>query len=76
MEFYAVKHSHNTFDIFEGRQWGTTPDYAHNTSWSRLKAGRNGVYVQKGRSLPHALVRQLAATISPNEQTQLVNIVN
>lgn len=66
-EFYAVKHSHNTFDVFEGRQF-------HSDFWSRLRGGRNGVYVQKGRSLPHALVRQLAASINPNEQTQLVNI--
>ncbi len=66
-EFYAIKHSHNTFDVFEGKQHH--PDF-----WSRLKAGRNGVYVQKGRSLPHALVRQLAAIIDPKEQTQLLQV--
>lgn len=67
MQFYAIKHSHNTFDVFEGNQF--SPEH-----WSRLRGGRNGVYVQKGRSLPHALVRQLAALINPNEQTQLINV--
>lgn len=67
MEFYAIKHSHNTFDVFEGRQF--SPEH-----WSRLRGGRNGVYVQKGRSLPHALVRQLASVIDPKEQTQLITV--
>ena len=69
IEFYAIKHSHNTFDVFEGNQFSSE-------HWSRLRGGRNGVYVSKGRSLPHGLVRNLAAFIIPSEQTQLVNIVN
>lgn len=73
-EFYAIKLSHNTFDVFEGTQWGATSDYAHNTSWSRLRGGRNGVYVQAGRSLPHGLVRELAAAINPKEDKQLVTL--
>lgn len=62
-EFHAIKVTHNTFDVFEGKQY--SPEH-----WSRLRGGRNGVYVAKGRSLPHALVRELAANINPNEQTQ------
>lgn len=73
-EYYAIKVAHNTFDVFEGTQWGVTDDERPNTSWTRLKAGRNGVYVAKGRSLPHAVVRALAAGINPHEQTQLINI--
>lgn len=65
-EFFAIKESHNTFDVFEGKQFH--PDF-----WSRLKSGRNGVYVQKGRSLPHQLVRQLAAKIDPREHAQHIN---
>ena len=66
-EYYAIKHSHNTFDVFEGKQFSSE-------HWSRLRGGRNGVYVQKGRPLPHGLVRQLAAIIDPNEQTQLLRV--
>jgi hypothetical protein len=67
MEFYAIKVAHNTFDVFEGKQHH--PDF-----WTRLKAGRNGVYVAKGRSLPHRVVRQLADNIAPNEQTQIIKV--
>lgn len=66
-EFYAIKLSHNTFDVFEGKQHH--PDF-----WSRLRGGRNGVYVQAGRSLPHGLVRELAAAINPKEDKQLVTL--
>jgi len=79
MNFFAVKLAHNTFDVFEGNQWGhhvvLTPEgqeIEQNSSWSRLKGGRNGVYVAKGRSLPHALVRALAEAIDPREDKQLV----
>lgn len=81
MEYLAIRLNRNTFDVFEGRQWGhhsvLTPEghtIEQNSSWSRLKAGRNGVYVCKGRSLPHSLTKQLAASINPREETQLLTL--
>lgn len=67
MNFAVLKLSYNTFDVFEGNQYH--PDF-----WSRLRGGRNGVYVCAGRSLPHGLVRELAAAINPKEDKQLVEL--
>jgi hypothetical protein len=66
MLFQVIRVGYNTFDVFEGNQWA---------DWSRIKAGRNGVYVAKGRSLPHALVKVLASAINPFNASQLVEIL-
>jgi len=63
MEFQVVRVNRTTFDVFQGKQWG---------DWSRLRSGRNGVYVAKGRSLSHATTKALAANIDPANATQLV----
>ena len=65
MEYYAIKVDNKTFDVFEGNQFH--PDF-----WTRLRGGRFGVYVQKGRSLPKPLVKRLAATINPVQERQLL----
>lgn len=67
MQFQVNKLSNNTFDVFAGTQWD---------EWSRLRGGRNGVYVSAGRSLPYAVVRELAASIDPSEDKQLVVLTN
>jgi len=67
MEFYARKLDNKTFDVFEGKQYSAE-------SWTRLRSGRNGVYVAKGRSLPHAVVRAIAAAIQPDLNGQLVTL--
>lgn len=63
MEFCVQRVSRNVFDVFQGKQWGT---------WSRLRSGRNGVYVAQGERLSHATTKQLAASINPQEEKQLV----
>jgi len=65
MEFAVVRVNRTTFDVFQGKQWG---------DWSRLRSGRNGVYVAKGRSLSHATTKALAAAINPFNATQLVTL--
>lgn len=65
MEFYARKLDNKTFDLFEGTQYH--PDF-----WTRVKAGRHGVYVKQGRSLPHQVVKALAAQIDPSLNGQIV----
>lgn len=67
MEYYAIKVDNKTFDIFEGTQYH--PDF-----WTRLRGGRFGVYVQKGRSLPKPLVKQLASLINPTQERQFLNV--
>jgi hypothetical protein len=67
MNFHVRKLAHNTFDVFEGNQHC-------ETSWSRLRAGRNGVYVAQGRSLPPAITKQLAANINPRLNMQEVSV--
>jgi hypothetical protein len=64
-EFAVVRLNRSTFDVFQGKQWG---------DWSRLRSGRNGVYVAKGRSLPHAVTRALASAIDPRCATQQVSL--
>lgn len=73
MEFYAIRLDYKTFDVFEGKQWGHLAEHG-NSSWSRLRGGRNGVYVAQGRSLGHSLVKALAAALDPTQQTQLVQV--
>ncbi len=63
MRFQVNRVSRNVFDIFEGNQW---------SDWSRLKAGKNGVFVAQGRSLPYSVVRQIAAAINPTLDKQEV----
>lgn len=63
MEFQVVRVNRTTFDVFQGKQWG---------DWSRLRSGRNGVYVAKGRSLSYATTKALAANIDSANATQLV----
>jgi len=72
MEYAVLQVNHNTFDVFEGKQWGHGVE--PNSSWSRLRGGRNGVYVCKGRSLPYATVRELATAINPSLPTQHVSV--
>ena len=67
MQFHVRKLAHNTFDVFEGNQHH--PDF-----WSRLRGNSNGVYVQKGRSLPHRVVKALAAAINPRENMQDISL--
>lgn len=67
MEFYAVRLDKRTFDVFEGKQYH--PDF-----WSRLRAGKNGVYVAQGRSLPHPITKKLASSIDPHQKTQLITL--
>lgn len=67
MEWYVRKVRHNTFDVFEGKQYD-------ELSWSRLKGGRFGVHVIKGRSLTPALTKKLAAAINPLEESQEITI--
>lgn len=62
-EFFCKRVGYNTFDIFQGKQWG---------SWSRIRAGRNGVYVARGLPLPHALVKALAEQVNPRLSEQHV----
>lgn len=61
MIFHVRRVSRNVFDVFEGKQW---------SSWSRLKAGRNGVYVAQGGRLPYAVTKALANGINPREEVQ------
>jgi hypothetical protein len=72
VEHFVVQVNKTTFDVFEGKQWGHGVE--PNSSWSRLRSGRNGVYVAKGRSLPYALVRALAGAINPTLPTQHVSV--
>ena len=65
MEFQVMRVARNVFDVFQGKQWGT---------WSRLRAGRNGVYVADGERLSYDTTRQLAASIDPREEKQLVTL--
>ncbi len=65
MNFHIRRVNHNVFDVFEGKQWGT---------WSRLKGGRNGVYVVNGERLPYSVVKALAANINPTQETQEVSV--
>lgn len=74
MQFCVLKLARNTFDVFEGKQWGQTDNHEHNTSWSRLRSGRNGVYVAQGNKLPHAVTKALAAAIDPREEKQEVTV--
>lgn len=65
MDFQVMRVARNVFDVFQGKQWGT---------WSRLRAGRNGVYVANGERLSYDTTRQLAASIDPREEKQLVTL--
>lgn len=65
MNFHVRRVNKSTFDVFEGNQW---------SDWSRLKAGRNGVFVAAGRSLPYAVVRAVAAAINPTLEAQQVSL--
>ena len=67
MEFQVNRLNKNTFDIFEGKQWG---------SWTRLRGGKNGVYIADGLKLPRPLVRAVAGKINPKLPTQLVKVDN
>lgn len=65
MHFHIRRVSRNVFDVFEGKQW---------SSWSRLKAGRNGVYVAQGERLPYSTTKALAAAINPVNEVQEVKL--
>ena len=65
MEFFVKRVGFNTFDVFQGKQWGT---------WSRLRSGRNGVYVAQGERLGHDTTQAVAAAINPRAAEQLVTI--
>lgn len=65
MIFHVRRVARNVFDVFEGNQW---------SSWSRLKAGRNGVYVAQGERLPYAVTKALANGINPREEVQEVRL--
>jgi hypothetical protein len=65
MEFFVKRAGYNTFDVFAGKQW---------SSWSRLKAGRNGVYVAMGEKVDHTTTRALAASINPKLTEQFVTV--
>jgi hypothetical protein len=67
MEFFIRKLNNREFDCFEGKQYH--PDF-----WTRLRSNKHGVFIRNGRSLPHAVVRQLAEAINPHEEAQLVQI--
>lgn len=48
---------HNTYDVFQGRQWGT---------WTRVRKGRNNTYALGGEKLPKALLKFLHDILAPN----------
>ena len=62
-EFYVRRVNQSTFDVFEGKQWG---------SWSRLKGNHFGVYVQKGIRQPHSVVKALTSMINPGLEAQFI----
>ena len=49
--------SYNTFDLFQGTGWG---------KHSRIRKGRNGVYVIGGYRLPRGMLRDLDQVLYPN----------
>jgi hypothetical protein len=61
MNFHIRRVSRNVFDVFQGNQWST---------WSRLKSGRNGVYVAQGERLSYSTTKALAAAINPVNEVQ------
>ena len=65
MQFFVKRLGRNVFDVFEGKQW---------SSWSRLKIGRNGVYVAAGNLLHRGVTKALVATIDPKEEVQSVSL--
>lgn len=54
MNFHIRRLNKHTFDCFEGKQWST---------WTRLKEGKNGVYVSAGERLPHPVLKALTKAI-------------
>lgn len=65
LNFLCLKVDHRTFDIFEGKQW---------SSWSRLKSGKQGVYVTGGEKLPFKTVKAIASQINPKESIQTIEV--
>ena len=64
-EFFVKRAGYNTFDVFRGKQF---------SSWSWLRAGRNGVYVAAGEKVDHQTAKALASAIDPRQATQLVTV--
>lgn len=67
MEFFVLRYDARTFDIFEGKQYC-------EASWTRLKAGKMGVYIQKGQKLPHHITKTIASKIDPSLNHQFIII--
>lgn len=78
MEWLVRKVDDKRFDVFEGNQWGHLDGNGEamdtSNTWSRLKAGKHGVYVTQGRSLTHALTKALAKAIDPSLNQQFITI--
>ena len=46
----------NTFDVFQGKQWGT---------WTRVRKGRSSAYRIAGERLSHAQLHELDSLLHP-----------
>lgn len=48
---------HNTYDFFQGAQWGT---------WSRVRKGKHNTYLLGGEKLSKGMLRFLHDILAPN----------